>query len=318
MQQLTRSSALATIAAGALSYLPAPVRAQTAAAKLRVGSVANDTYAEAFYAQELGLFSRAGLDVEIWPFNNGSAMAAAAAGGSIDFGAGDVAELANGVNRGIPFTAIAGGALYTSTAPTTTLCIPKTSKVAKATDLEGQSVALVSLVSLTSGALRSWLTQHGADITKIHFIELPFPQMPSALDRGTVAAACLTEPFMSEALAGESKVFGNVFDAIGSRYLINVWYTTHDSLAKDPATAKRFVRVIYDAARWANTHHDDSAAILAKYTKTDVDRLRHINRAAYSTDLRPEMMQPVLDTAFKYHSLATATSAASMIAKGFG
>ena len=75
--------------------------------------------------------------------------------------------------------------------------------------------------------------------------------------------------------------------------------------------------MIYDTARWANAHHDESAVILAKYTKLDVDRLKRMNRCIYATDLRPAMVQPVLDTAFKYKALETATSAAAMIAKGF-
>jgi NitT/TauT family transport system substrate-binding protein len=316
MQLLTRSGALGALAASTLPFFPTVARSQ-APATLRVGGVGADTYAEGYYALDQGFFERAGLNVEILTFNNGSAMAAAAAGGSIDFGAGDAAELANGFNRGIPFQLVAGGAYYVSAAPTTTLCIEKSSTISQASDLEGQNVAIVSLVSLSTSALKSWLTQHGADLTKIHFIELPFSQMPVALERGTVAAACISEPVMSGALANGAKIFASVFDAIAKQFLISEWYTTRDVLTKSPDVVRRFVGAIYDAARWANTHHDESATILAKYTKTDVDRLRHINRALYATDLRPKMMQPVLDTAFKYHSLEKATSAGAMIGNGF-
>jgi NitT/TauT family transport system substrate-binding protein len=170
-------------------------------------------------------------------------------------------------------------------------------------------------VSLMSSAVKSWLTLNGADIAKIHFVELPFPQMPSALARGTVAAACLSEPIMSEATGTEAKIFGKPYDAIAKQFLISDWFTTRDWLAKNPDAAKRFVGAIYDAARWANGHHDDSAAILAKYTKVDVERIKRMNRCTYATDLQPAMVQPVLDTAFKYKSLGTAINAASMIAK---
>ncbi|HEY5349107.1 MAG TPA: ABC transporter substrate-binding protein [Candidatus Lustribacter sp.] len=314
MRQITRSQALGVIAAGA-ALLPRPAWAQSTPLKLRVGSVRADTYAEGYYALDLGLFDKAGLSVEIQPFSNGAAMAAAAAGGSIDIGVGDATELANGVSRGLPFVLIAGGGLYTSAAPTTTLCIAKSSPIVRAAELEGQNVAVVSLVSLMSSAVKSWLAQNGADIAKIHFVELPFPQMPSALARGTVAAACLSEPIMSEATSAEAKIFGKPYDAIAKQFLISDWFTTRDWLAKNPDAAKRFVGAIYDAARWANSHHDDSAAILAKYTKVDVERIKRMNRCTYATDLQPAMVQPVLDTAFKYKSLGTATSAASMIAK---
>jgi len=95
MQHLSRSRALGVIAAGA-AMLPRMASAQSAPVALRMGSVAADTYAGGYYALDLGLFERAGLSVEITPFANGAAMAAAAAGGSIDVGIGDATELANG------------------------------------------------------------------------------------------------------------------------------------------------------------------------------------------------------------------------------
>jgi NitT/TauT family transport system substrate-binding protein len=314
MQTISRSRVLGLIAAGA-AVLPRPARAQSTPLKLRVGSVPADTYAGGFYALDLGLFDKAGLSVEITPFANGAAMAAAAAGGSIDIGVGDATELANGVSRGLPFVLIAGGGLYSSTAPTTTLCVAKSSAIARAAELEGQTVAVVSLVSLMSSAVKSWLTQNGADITKIKFVEMPFPQMPAALSRGTLAAATLSEPIMSDATSNDAKIFAKPYDAIAKQFLISDWFTTRDWLGKNPDVAKRFVGAIYDAARWANAHHDDSAAILSKYTKVDVDRIRRMNRCAYATSLQPAMVQPVLDTAFKYKALESATNAASMIVR---
>lgn len=315
MPPLSRATALGLIAGAAA--LPAAVRAQGAPVTVRAGSVPADTYAGGYYALDLGLFAKAGLNVEITPFSNGAAMAAAAAGGSIDVGIGDATELANGVSRGLPFVLIAGGGVYSSAAPTTTLCVAKSSTIAKAADLEGQTVAVVSLVSLMSAAVKAWLTQNGADVDKVHLVEMPFPQMPGALARGTLAAATLSEPIMSDAIAGDAKIFGKPYDAIAKQFNISDWFTTRDWLAKNTDVAKRFVGAIYDAARWANTHHDDSAVILAKYSKIDVDRIRRMNRSGYATDLRAAMVQPVLDTAFKYKALATATQASSLIAKGF-
>jgi NitT/TauT family transport system substrate-binding protein len=312
----TRSRALALLAAGA-ALGPRAAGAQSAPVKLRVGSVPADTYAGGFYALDLGLFDKAGLSVEITPFTNGAAMAAAAAGGSIDIGVGDATELANGISRGLPFVLIAGGGMYSTTAPTTTLCVSKTSTIAHAADLEGQNVAVVSLVSLMSSAVKSWLALNGADISKIHFVEMPFPQMPGALARGALAAACLSEPIMSDATSTDAKIFSKPYDAIAKQFNISDWFTTRDWLAQNGDAAKRFVGAIYDAARWANAHHDDSAVILAKYTKVDVDRIKRMNRSGYATALQPSMVQPVLDTAFKYKSLGTAATATSMIAKGF-
>jgi NitT/TauT family transport system substrate-binding protein len=310
---LSRSKALALLA-GATALAPGALRAQ-APVPLRVGTVLADSYAEPYYALDEGFFERAGFAAEVVPFANGAAMAAAAAGGSLDIGVADAVEIANGVSRGLPFELIAGAGLYTSNAATTALCVLKDAPIAHAAELEGQTVAVISLVSMTSAGVKSWLTQNGADVAKIHFIELPYPQMLPALSRGVVAAVTLGEPLLSGATSSAARVFGKVFDAIGKEFLISDWFSTRDWLGKNPRAAKRAVQVIYETARWANTHHDESAVILAKYSKIDVDRIRQMNRCVYATNLQVAMVQPVLDAAFKYQALRSATSAASLIAK---
>lgn len=313
MGKLSRSNLLALLAAGT-ALAPTAARAQTPV-RLRVGTVLADTYAEPYYALDQGFFERAGFAAEIIPFANGAAMAAAAAGGSVDVGVADAVEIANGVSRGLPFQLIAGAGLYTSNAATTALCVLKDATITHASQFEGQTIAVISLVSMTSSGVKSWLTENGADVAKVQFTELPYPQMLPALTRGTIAGATLGEPLLSAATSGAARVFGKVFDAIGRQFLISDWFSTLDWLAANPAVATRLVRTIYDIARWANTHHDESATILAKYSKIEVDRIRKMNRCIYATDLQAAMVQPVLDAAFKYQALRTATSASTLIAK---
>jgi len=213
---------------------------------------------------------------------------------------------------------IAAAACIRASAPTTTLCIAKASTISKASDLEGQTVAVVSLVSLMSSGVKSWLTQNGADIAKIHLSSCRSRRCPlryrAAHGR---PQGGLSEPIMSGALAGGRQSPRQSIRCIANQFYIRIGLPHAHWLAKNQDAAKRFVGVIYDTARWANAHHDESAVILAKYTKLDVDRLKRMNRCIYATDLRPAMVQPVLDTAFKYKALETATSAAAMIAKGF-
>jgi ABC-type nitrate/sulfonate/bicarbonate transport system substrate-binding protein len=73
--------------------------------------------------------------------------------------------------------------------------------------------------------------------------------------------------------------------------------------------AKRFLKGMYDAQRWANTHHDESAAILAKYAKLDPSRTSAMTRARYATSLDAARVQPVLDVAYKWKQLARPVSA---------
>ena len=90
---------------------------------IRVGVTSSDAFAEAYYAAQLGLFKKAGLNVEITPFTTGAAVATGVASGAVDIGVSNVGLLGWAIGHGTPFVFIAGGALYTSAASITSLCV---------------------------------------------------------------------------------------------------------------------------------------------------------------------------------------------------
>jgi NitT/TauT family transport system substrate-binding protein len=314
MDRLTRGHALALTAAGAIGALaPTVVRAQQSPT-IRLGQNPTDTFGEGYYAADGGMFAAAGINVEVLTFPNGAAQAAACAGGSIDVGLGEATELANGISRGLPFAIFASGSLYDSAAPTTALCVAANAPFRLAKDFEGQAIAVPVLTSLSSMAVKAWLVQNGAQLAKVRFIEIPLGAMAAAVERGTVAAAHIGEPFLSA--AGTSvRHLTAPYDAVGKQFLISNWFATRSWLAANPTTLKRVVEVIYDTARWAGSHHDASAVILAKYTKIDPDIIRKMRRVAYATSFQPQLIQPVLDAALTYGGLARHVEASELIAK---
>src|ERR1700722_12577572 len=127
----TRSTFLMGLPMMALATRAASAQTQT----LRVGATANDTYAEAYYAQDQGFFTNAGLTVELTTFPNGAAISAGVAGGALDVGVSNPVQLANAIVHGVPFVYIAGGALNSTAAPTALLCVAANSPIKTARDL---------------------------------------------------------------------------------------------------------------------------------------------------------------------------------------
>ena len=299
----------AATAFGAL--VPSLVRAQQGPT-IRIGQNVADTFGEGLYGVDGGLFQAAGLDVEVLTFPNGAAQAAACIGGAIDVGLGEAIELANGILHGLPFAIFAGGGLYDTAAPSTVLCVAANAPFRVAKDFEGQIIAVPALTALSSMAVKAWLVKNGANVARVNFIELPTSAMPAAIERGTVAAAHFGEPFLSAA-STTLRRFAQPYDAVAKRFLISDWFTTRGWLAANPALAKRLITAIYTTARWANRHHDASAAILAKYTKIDVDLIRRMRRVSFATSLEPQLIQPVLDTALTYGGLSRHVDASELI-----
>jgi len=275
--------------------------------------VVADTYAEGLFASDSGFFTRAGLDVDVRVFPGSGAVAVAAAGNALDVGLTDAVVLANAINRGVPLVAIAGSGLYLPGEATALLCVGRDAPYKKAKDFEGQAVAVVTLVSISSTGVKAWFAKNGADLTKIRFIEMPFPEMPAAIARGSVAGAFLAEPTLSQ--AADVRILADTYAAIGNRFLISNWFTTRDWLARNPDLARRLVATIYLSARWANQHRDLTAPILVKYAKLDPEKVHAMRRCPYAvTALRPELLQPVLDAAARFKTIEHPVNAADLIA----
>jgi ABC-type nitrate/sulfonate/bicarbonate transport system substrate-binding protein len=308
--RLSRGRALTLLAAtpGLLQPIPAGAQGST----VRIGSTPSDSFAQPYFATDLGFFTRAGLTTTLSNFTAGGPIVQAAAAGAIDVGIADSIAIANAVHGGVPFAYFAGSALYSSTAPTTLLCVAKTSPLRTAKDIEGQTVGVANISSISTVAVKAWLEASGADLAKIKIFELPQAEMAAALVRGTVAAAFLNETFYTSERE-RLRVFAAPYDAVGKQFMLSGWFATRDWLARNPDLAKRLAGAIYDSSRWANAHHDQTAAILAKYSGMDVARIREIHRVTFTTGLEPRMFQPVLDIAARYKLIDGRVNAADIM-----
>jgi NitT/TauT family transport system substrate-binding protein len=308
---LTRSRALALAAGGLAAASVLPASAQTPA-PIRIGTSISDPFLEPFYGQEQGFFSNAGLAADVQSLSNGSAIMAAVLGSALDIGNTDLTQLANAHNRGVDIGVIAAGALYDSKLPTISLCVPKNSPLKTARDIEGQTIAIPNLKSTGGIAISEWLVRGGADLSKVKFFEMLFPEMGPALAAGRVAAALNGEPFLSDNKNDIRRIV-NPYDYVAKNFYTGVWYAKRSWLNANVATAKAFTAAMYTTARWANAHQSDSAVIAAKLTKVDVQKVRSFVRNTFATSLETRYAQPLLDLAFKYKLIEKSTQAADLI-----
>ena len=316
MQSVRRKAFLGTAAAltgGALVAARRPVRAQSGP-RIRMPAVATETFAETLYAQECGAFTRAGLNVELQLFASGAPANQAMSGGALDVSANDPLQLISAITHGVPYRYFAAGLLHVGDTPTTELCVAKNGPIKTARDLEGQAIAVPTVLNLASLSVREWMAQQGADPTKARFVELPNPAMPAAIARGAIGAAMLGEPFITLS-AGETRVLANSYNSIADHFILNAFYARREWLAENADLARRLAAALYDAARWANTHHADTLAILVKYGKLDPEKLANVRRATYATSLDPALLRPVIDIGMKYKVIDKALAPSEMITR---
>lgn len=279
---------------------------------MRLGTGLADSYAGPFYAADGGFFGRTGLDVPLTILANSGAIAQAAVGGAIDVGVADLITIAHAQIAGVPLVAFYGCGLYLSEAPTTLALVAKNSPLRTPKELEGQTVAVVALASISLLGMREWLRQSGADLAKVRIVEMPFPDMVPAMQRGQVAAALVAEPYIAST-KNDARVLGKAFDAIAKSFYISAYFASRDWLVKNADAARKLVAAIGESARWANAHRDETAAILAKYTKMTPERIGSMTRVSQATSLDARQIQPVLDVATRFGQLERAVNATDVM-----
>jgi len=311
----TRAFVLRTgAAAAAAAACRIPAFAQGTATPLKVGAYPTDTFCEAYYAADKGFYKDAGFNVEITSLGSGTALAAAALSGALDVAVTNGLAVASAQLRNVPLVFVASAGLYNPAG--TQLLVAESGPIRSAKDLSGKIVAVSSVKGAEALGLQAWIDQNGGDSSQVKLTEIAPSEMPAATLRGTIAAGVVTEPNLSAARAGGGlRSIGAPFDPFGSRFLLGGWCANATWVKNNPAVVKRFVDVTYATAKWANAHHDESAAILAKYAKLSPDVLRTMVRCPYGESLVPAMLQPIYDLAVKYKMLDRSVDANTVIAK---
>jgi NitT/TauT family transport system substrate-binding protein len=302
----------AALAIVAVLVAPPALQAQPALTVLNIGTLNADNSAAVYYAQELGIFKKYGIDAQISALANGPAAAAAVTGGALDIGVANVASIAVARTRGVQLRFLFPASIASDGTLTDQIAVPKDSTAKTAADLNGKTFGVNGLRDLQQLCAMSWMDKHGGDSKTMHFVEVPIPQMGTALQLHRVDAALPVEPFVT-AQKDLIRSLGSVLDGVGPHYMV-IGYLANDGwLAAHADVAARFVRAMREASVWGNGHRTESAVMIERIMHVDPAVGATMNRATYGTDLDPALMQPVLDAALKYGILERPVPIADLI-----
>jgi NitT/TauT family transport system substrate-binding protein len=284
---------------------------------LRIGFIPSDTSGQLFFAHDLDMFAKAGLDPQFSPTNNGPAIASAIISSALDIGYSNPVSLIIAYDKGLPLTILSAANMYRADAPTTgELLVLKNSPIQSAKDLTGKTIAVGGLNIITHIAARAWIDANGGDSSTVHFVEIPLPAMPAALQAGRVDAATFNpgiDPTMGKP-GDPFRIMAYAFNAFSSYFAAGAWFTSKSWLAAHPAEAAKFVRIMHDAAQWAAAHAHDSAQILANNLKENPQEVEKAARVDYGSAVTPAMIQPVIDLCAKYNVIKARFPASELLA----
>jgi len=301
----------ATVAVFALTLSVSGAQSPTL---VRAAAIADDDATTILYGVRSGAFRRAGLDVQFQALSSGSAIAAAVVGGSIDVGKSGTVTLVNAHDRGVPITIIAPASIYDSRNSVSELVVAADSPVRTAKELNGLTVAVGSLKGLEQVCISGWIDEHGGDSKSLHFLDMPLSAMRGALDTHRVEAGMMSYPALADALAsGKVRVLGHASDGIATHFLGTAWFSTIDWARAHPSEVATFARVMREAAVYANAHQAETVAMMSEFTSIPAARFQGMPRQTAGTVLNASDLQPVINAAAKYQTIAKVFPASELL-----
>jgi NitT/TauT family transport system substrate-binding protein len=251
--------------------------------KMTLGAVPEESVTPALWAEQSGMFLRAGLDVDVQSQGSGTAIAAGVAGGSYAVGKSSLGAIISAHSHGLPFVLVAGGSRYDAKNSYSKLAVKADSPFKTGADLNGKIIAAPALNDLTTIATKAWIDQHGGDSSTVKVLELPFAAIPDALAASRVDAGFIADPVLQQAIdAGKVRVLADAFGAIASQFMITAWFVTADYAAKNREALAKFNRVMTEASAYVEAHPSDAVALLSKFGGVDQAVILKWHRLTYA------------------------------------
>src|SRR5699024_7790112 len=148
---------------------------------------------------ERGVFADADLNVTTENAQGGAAIVPAVMSGDFDFGYSNIVSLLLAREKGLPVKIVAIGARASNDVRDdgSGQLMVSDKSIKAAEDLEGKKIAVNTLKGINEVAVSSGLEEAGADPNQVELVEVAIPDMPAALESGQVAAAMMSEPFIT-------------------------------------------------------------------------------------------------------------------------
>ncbi|TCK26193.1 ABC transporter substrate-binding protein [Pseudonocardia endophytica] len=290
------AAGLALLLSGCSQATSAPADAPPEKASITVTGLPIVDTAPLYLAQQEGLFKAQGLDVTIRTLPSSNQSLPGLADGSVDIAGGGnyVTFFGAQARKDADLRVVAEGALASPgldqvvTRPNSGIDAPE--------QLAGRTIAVntppPNIQTLTLGRV---LAARGVDPDSVKYVTMPFPQAVAALKAGTLDAAWLVEPFVTQAESdfGALPLIDPTSGPTGT-FPLDGYFTTARFAEQYPATVRAFRRAISQASEMAA---DDQrvTGILPTYTTVSPTTAGIITLPDYPTTVQPARLQRVLD-----------------------
>lgn len=280
--------------------------------QVTIGMTSSSVFLNAFVAKDQGFFTKHGLDVQIQPMQGMTSISSVIAN-SVQFSGPTPSNFLQAVDNGLDLV-VAAGAYAFPTPSKVGVLVPVNSAIKTPKDLEGKTFGVPGINALQHILVRKWLRDQGADVAKIKFLELTFPQIPDALKTGQVDAASANEPFYDRVIA--QNIGRPMFDLstlIPDGTQGAMYVASREWAKKNPETIKAFRAGLTEAMAFITKNPDEAKKSIGNYMKLPPDVIATLSVPHVVVDVKPQNIQFWIDELFAQKMLNAKPKAETLI-----
>ncbi|MEV4477215.1 ABC transporter substrate-binding protein [Nonomuraea sp. NPDC049504] len=280
---------------------------------LLVGQYPGADSAPLFIAMERGFFKEEGLDVKQEPIQAPQAVLPKLSNGQMDVVLGSYATILTIQEQGTEkFVYIADS--YQGAPGAFGVMVAKDSPIKQVANLKGKKIGVNVIGGLGTLTMSPHLKQAGLAPDDVQYVVIPTTEWLSALDKGSVDAVWMTDPYLSQAerQLGATMLL-DTMSGPTANLPITGWAATGKWAEDNPETLAAFQRAMAKAQQIAATDKSAVTAILPTYTKIPAETAATINLGAYPTTLDARNIQRVADLMLEAGLLKQKMDVSSMI-----
>ncbi len=273
-----------------------------------VGVIPIIDVAPIYLGQSKGFFKSRNIELKLESGQGGAAIVPGVVSNSFQFGFSNLTSLMIAQTKNVPIKAIAAGVSTVGEQGKDfgALVVKAGSPIKTAKDLVGKKVSVNTLKNIGDTATRNSVRLAGGDDKAVNFVEMPFPNMQAALEKGDIDAAWVVEPQLSAIKAAGGTEIASTFVDIDPKLTIAAYFTSQKLIADKPDLVKRFTEAINESLTYSDAHPDEVRQILTTYTKIDDKTRAAVVLPKWPTEINKASVQKVADLGTKDGIFASA------------
>lgn len=253
--------------------------------------------ATAVNAEENGIFADKGVDVELLPSAGGAQAIPSLMAGDYDITYTNYTSAILAAEQGLPIVFVAGNDVG---ADDHGIYVAEDSEIQRVADLESGTFAVNNLQNIGTVAIKSQLEAAGANPDSIELLEMPYPDMQAALERGDVDAIWQVEPFQASAEAAGHRKVGNLFAGPVADMPVAGWVTTREFAEQNPEAVAAVRDALAASADDLDGDREQLVELVPTYTEMDAAVVEAVALPDWNADLDEEVLQQMTDLMEKY------------------